>query len=100
MITSQEGIDLIKEFEGFSAKAYICPAGKATIGYGHVVLPSEKHLLTGSITNEEAERLLKSDLEIAESALNSTKWNKSGGNVLQGLTRRREAEKFLFERGC
>lgn len=25
---------LIEQFEGFSEKAYICPAGKATIGYG------------------------------------------------------------------
>jgi lysozyme len=27
-------IDMIRAFEGFRAKPYLCPAGKATIGYG------------------------------------------------------------------
>ena len=27
-------IDMIRAFEGFEAKPYLCPAGKATIGYG------------------------------------------------------------------
>jgi len=31
---SQRGIDLIKEFEGCRLKAYKCPAGVWTIGYG------------------------------------------------------------------
>ena len=31
---SSKGLELIKEFEGFSAKAYRCPAGVLTIGYG------------------------------------------------------------------
>ena len=31
---SRRGLELIKEFEGFSAKAYRCPAGVLTIGYG------------------------------------------------------------------
>lgn len=34
MKTSQQGIDFIKQFEGFRAKAYRCPAGVPTIGYG------------------------------------------------------------------
>ena len=29
-----EAIEIIKEFEGFRAKAYRCPAGVLTIGYG------------------------------------------------------------------
>ena len=28
-------LDLIKHFEGLNLKAYKCPAGKLTIGYGH-----------------------------------------------------------------
>ena len=39
---TQEGLDLIKRFEGFSPTIYICPAGYPTIGYGHVVLDEEK----------------------------------------------------------
>lgn len=35
MKTSQKGIDLIKKFEGCQLKAYKCPAGVWTIGYGH-----------------------------------------------------------------
>ena len=36
MKISKEGIALIKKFEGCALKAYKCPAGKLTIGYGHV----------------------------------------------------------------
>ena len=34
---TEEGLSLIKRFEGFSSSVYICPAGYPTIGYGHVV---------------------------------------------------------------
>ena len=67
MKTSNTGINLIKKFEGFSANEYICPAGKITIGYGHVILPSE-HFTT--ITEDEAIELLKKDLESREIELN------------------------------
>ena len=45
---TQEGIDLIKRFEGFSPTVYFCPAGYPTIGYGHVVKKGED--FTGGIT--------------------------------------------------
>lgn len=50
---------LIKQFEGLELKAYICPAGVWTIGYGHTrgVKPGQV------ITKEEAENLLRKDLE-------------------------------------
>ena len=32
---SQKGIDLIKRWEGFRDKAYLCPGNVWTIGYGH-----------------------------------------------------------------
>jgi lysozyme len=63
MQLTQEGIDLIKRFEGFSAKRYICPAGIPTIGYGHTLRPTDK---TTEITQAEAERLLCRDLQSAE----------------------------------
>jgi lysozyme len=66
MKISQEGIDLIKEFEGCSLKAYRCPAGILTIGYGH----TGKHVTQGMvITQFEAENLLKSDLVRFEEAV-------------------------------
>ena len=36
MHISQEGIALIKKFEGCELEAYVCPAGKLTIGYGRI----------------------------------------------------------------
>jgi len=38
---SMEGAAFIAGFEGFRATAYACPAGKPTIGYGHVIQPGE-----------------------------------------------------------
>lgn len=56
--TSQNGIDLIKAFEGLRLRAYKCSAGVWTIGYGHTgdVEPDD------AITREEAEELLGGDL--------------------------------------
>ena len=68
MRTSQKGINLIKEFEGCRLKAYKCPAGVWTIGYGHTsnVKPNQ------SITREEAERLLREDLRMYEHHVENT----------------------------
>ena len=59
---SQKGIDLIKEFEGFRSKAYLCPARVWTIGYGHTagVKPGMR------VTQSEAEAMLRKDLKIYE----------------------------------
>jgi len=65
MKTSKEGIDLIKEFEGFRKNAYLCPGGVWTIGYGHT-----RGVRAGdSILESEAEDLLKEDLREAEEAV-------------------------------
>lgn len=69
MKIGDKGLDLIKKFEGFSDKEYICPAGKATIGYGHVILASES--FEEPMTRLEAENLLKKDLEPRQKSLNS-----------------------------
>lgn len=67
MITSQKGIDLIKHYEGFRAKAYHCPAGLLTIGYGTVIdKPSEKWLKDAELTQEKAEQILAGDLHFYE----------------------------------
>jgi GH24 family phage-related lysozyme (muramidase) len=63
MKTSQSGIDLIKKFEGFSATPYKDIAGLLTIGYGHLILPSEHF---GALSSVEAYALLMRD--IAEKA--------------------------------
>lgn len=70
MRLTQEGLDLIKSFEGFSAKWYKCPANVWTIGYGHTAAagpPSYTPLQ--KITREEGENILRSDLAKYEQAV-------------------------------
>jgi lysozyme len=52
---------LIAEFEGLSLKPYLCPAKKATIGYGNTYYKDGKKvtMLDNPITKEEALELLK-----------------------------------------
>lgn len=139
--TGAGGIALIKSFEGLRLEKYQDAVGKWTIGYGHLILPTES--FPHAITEAEAEALLRSDLQMTERgvhkavtvALNQNqfdalvsftfnlgagnlqsstllkllnqgeytqaaeqflRWNKAGGKVLTGLTRRREAERKLF----
>lgn len=66
MKTGQKGIELIKKYEGYKPTSYICPAGKETIGYGHVIKPQENFR---AITQQEAEEILQEDLIIAENAI-------------------------------
>ena len=61
MEISQNGIDLIKQFEGLRLEAYQCAAGVWTIGWGHTVSDVSKWR---KITQDEAETLLKQDLII------------------------------------
>ena len=58
MKISQEGLSLIKKFEGCKLKAYKCSAGVWTIGYGHTEGVKEGD----TCTQEEAEKLLRGDL--------------------------------------
>lgn len=141
---SKVGIDLIKSFEGCYLKAYKCPAGVWTIGWGTTepidgVKPHEGMV----ITQKQADELLIKNLKGYENAVNEyvtysinqnqfdalvsfayncgngalktstllkklnagdvqgaanefLRWNKANGKVLNGLTRRREAERKLF----
>lgn len=137
---SSEGLDLIKEFEGFREEAYKCPAGVWTIGYGH----TEDVDKGDTITREGAEELLIEEVkEYEESVKNNVEvditqeqydalvsftynlgggslegstlleelnsgnysgaakefdeWVYSNGKKLEGLVKRREKEKELYE---
>jgi len=68
MKISQNGLNLIKHFEGFSALPYLCPAGYFTIGYGHVMTKAERATLS-RVSAEEAEDFLKMDVRIAQRAV-------------------------------
>lgn len=62
MKISQAGLDLIKRFEGLETKAYRCPAGILTIGYGHTTGVKEGD----TCTPEQAEVWLREDCQVAE----------------------------------
>ena len=66
---TEDGLRLIRRFEGFSATPYICPAGYPTVGYGHVVKPQEMERFAAGITEDEANALLQKDVGVAERAV-------------------------------
>jgi lysozyme len=140
MKISEEGISLIKKFEGCELSAYKDAVGIPTIAYGRI-----KNVGMGdSCTKEQAEDWLAEEMPEYEGYINDQvnvdltqnqfdalcswvynlgpsnlkkstllkvlnkeeyedvpeqiiRWNKAGGKVLEGLTRRREAEALLFE---
>lgn len=135
---SNNGLTLIKKFEGCKLTAYKDSIGIPTIGFGH----TNGVKMGQTITQSQADAYLKSDCASAEKAVNSytkynwnqnqfdalvsftfncgsgnlktllnngqrtiseisskiTAYNKSGGKVLQGLVKRRAAEKELFDK--
>lgn len=67
MKVSEICLSKIKDFEGFSATAYRCPAGVLTIGYGHT-----QNVAPGmTITEDAACSLLLQDLRPCEDEVNS-----------------------------
>lgn len=60
MITFEDFLTKVQHFEGFRSKCYICPAGYATIGFGHQ-LPHYDPLL--KINHDQATKYLKDDLQ-------------------------------------
>ena len=66
--TTQAGLEIIKEFEGLQLKAYLCPAGVWTIGYGQ----TGPHVYEGMVITEQqadnmlAESVKKFELGVAD----------------------------------
>lgn len=135
MKIGKSGLELIKKFEGCKLRAYKCPAGVWTIGWGHTGDVYEGQ----TITQDQADRLLEYDMgkyeEKVEKYEETYHWNQNefdalvsfaynvgsidqltakgarsrdviadklllynrgGGQVLAGLTKRRKAERELF----
>lgn len=60
MVITNKLKELVKEFEGCSLKAYKCPAGIWTIGYGNTQYENGKAVKEGEVINlERAEQLLE-----------------------------------------
>ena len=67
MNISQEGLSLIKKFEGCKLESYKCAAGVWTIGFG-----STSGVVKGmEISQERADMLLLEDVEVFEEAVNN-----------------------------
>lgn len=146
MKISKNGIDLIKKFEGFKSRPYLCPSKVPTIGWGNTTYPNgQKVSLSDPPINESLANTLLLDIlkkfengvsNLVKSKINQNqfdalvsfafnvglgnfgkstllkkvnvnpvdptirneflRWNKSGGKVLDGLTRRRESESNLY----
>jgi lysozyme len=145
MVITNKLKQLVKEFEGCKLKAYKCPAGIWTIGYGNtryedglgiregdeITIAKAEMLLEFILIKfiKEVEKMVKSNINqnqkdaITDFAyncgignLNSStllkkvnanpndptikdeflKWNKAKGKVLNGLTKRRQAEANLY----
>jgi lysozyme len=64
MKISNEGLQLIRKYEGYKSTPYRCAAGKITVGYGHVIgnglqLPDEWNR---TFSLGEIDELLRTDL--------------------------------------
>lgn len=148
-----EGIQLIKRYEGCKLKAYRCPAGIYTIGYGNTKYQDGTSVKMGDvITQQQADELFKDTLDnfehqvkmilgdtlkaiLPESSISALvsfaynvgigafakstllkvikqnknnlrdiefqwlRWNKANGVVLNGLTKRRNAEFEMYKNG-
>lgn len=86
MIPSQKCIDLIKSSEGFEDKAYLCPAGIPTIGYGSTMWSSGVKVKLGqTITLREAESLLYWEVSNKSKALGPVNCNQNQFDAIISL---------------
>jgi lysozyme len=71
MTLSDDGLDLIKRFESFRPRPYLCPAGVPTIGYGCTIYEdgTAVSLDDGPITEAEADEMLRRLLGRYEAAV-------------------------------
>ena len=86
MSTNKAGLDLIKEFEGFYANFYKCPAGIKTIGYGHACHVNDCSKIKAPLSKDAATKLLAQDLKKYESCVKCPKCNENQFSALVSFT--------------
>ncbi len=59
---NEAALKIIRDSEGLALKAYVCPAGKLTIGYGHTGGDVRAGM---AISKDQAEALLEKDVSAA-----------------------------------
>jgi lysozyme len=68
IVINGDGLDIIRQTEGLHLRAYKCPAGYPTIGYGHRIKKGEHF---GRISKAAAEKLLRKDFAEKRAELES-----------------------------
>ena len=71
MAIAKSTLSFITKEEGLRNKAYKDSKGLLTIGVGHLIKPDEQHLLTATLTDEQVEQLLQSDLKWCQDAVDN-----------------------------
>ena len=68
---TDEGLDLIKLYEGYSSSPYLCPAQHWTIGYGAIWGMDDKRVTEDHpyINEDQADYLLRRDVKKSEMAV-------------------------------
>ena len=68
---TDEGLDLIKLYEGYSSSPYLCPAQHWTIGYGAIWGMDDKRVTEDNpdINEDQADYLLRRDVKKSEMAV-------------------------------
>lgn len=83
MKISDNGLAIIQKYEGCQLKAYLCPAGVLTIGYGHTGSDVKPGM---TITKAKALELLKKDISRFEKAVSKYdsiyNWNQNQFDAL------------------
>ena len=72
MAIAQSTLAFIVKEEGSRNKAYKDSKGLLTIGVGHLIKADEPHLKDATLTDEQVEELLKSDLKWCSEAVESS----------------------------
>jgi len=72
MAIAKSTIDYIIEEEGYKNTAYRDSKGLLTIGVGHLIKSDEQHLIHATLTDEQVEELLRSDLKWCSEAVESS----------------------------
>ena len=89
----------IKKNEGFSLKPYKDQLGYFTIGYGHLILPNENHLLKNKINKAQLNSIFNKDFERAvkdyERFIKQKNHNRKNKELLIEMTYQMGAKKVL-----
>ena len=72
MAIAKSTLDFITKEEGARNKAYKDSKGLWTIGVGHLIKVDEQNLITATLTDEQVEDLLRSDLKWCSEAIETS----------------------------